>query len=134
VVIVGNDQQDHVFLRKVMNKLVPQAIVESLYGDQETLNYFEAYNAIPSVIFLDRHLLAVNGNKIIPLIRGNEEMEQVPVIILSEDETQFSHSDSIRYGANEVYNKSYHSKNLDSIVSEIRDKWFVSILNQKNNS
>src|SRR4051812_16508931 len=100
IVIVGNDETDHLYLRKVMNKLLPQAIVESLYGNSEAVSYFEKHNAVPSVIFLDQHLMTINGCAIMPLIRSNEDMDQVPVIILGSQSDNFSREDTLRSGAN----------------------------------
>jgi len=131
VVIVGPDKNDHLYLRKAMNKLLPQAIVESLYGGSETLNFFNEGKAIPNLIFLDQHLLKISDRRLIAMIRENEDMKEVPVILLSEDDS-FTRADSIKNGANELYNKHYQSKHIDTIVDEIRDKWFVSMLYQKN--
>jgi PleD family two-component response regulator len=132
VVIIGKEKDDHFFLRKALNKLVPQAIVESLYGDEETVSFFARQNAVPSIIFLDKPLLSDRQNKFMNLIRYNEEMLKVPVIILSEIESGFTKTDSIKAGADEVFSRSYHVQDVDAIASEIREKWFLTILDRKN--
>ena len=134
VIIAGDDQTDHVFLRKAMNKLVPQAIVESLYEPGETITFLQKHSPVPHLIFLDQNMIARGGSRMLQLIRDTEEFKHVPVIILTEDKLHFTKNDLVRYGADEFYPKPYHAKTLDQIVSDLRERWFSSMFNQRNSA
>jgi response regulator RpfG family c-di-GMP phosphodiesterase len=127
IVIAGDDRTDHVFLRRAMNKLVPQAIVESFYESDETVVFLKNHRQHPHLIFLDQNMLNSGVDGMMKLIRNTEGLKEVPVIILTDKTKSFTTQDLQNSGANEFYSKPYHVKALDHIVNEVREKWFVSV-------
>ena len=90
IVIAGDDHTDHVFLRKAMNKLVPQAIVESLYETHETVTFLKNHQQHPHLIFLDQNMVNAGDEGMIKLIRSTEDLKEVPVIILTDKKKIFT--------------------------------------------
>src|SRR5215207_5907573 len=83
ILIIDDDVDDHFLLRKAINQVVPQAIVESLYDGSEALQFLENCTALPNLIFLDLNMPIVSGMNTIKLIRQNESLSKIPIAILT---------------------------------------------------
>jgi DNA-binding response OmpR family regulator len=120
---VDDDKDDQYFLRQAISEVVPQAIVESLYDGSEALTYLDKCTALPNLIFLDLNMAKLSGKSTISVIRKNESLSSVPVIILTTSKNEKEKSELLELGANEFYSKPDHPKELAKIVEEVKNKY-----------
>lgn len=123
ILIVDDDKDDHFFLRQAINQEIPQAIVESLYDGSEALEYLDNCVTLPNLILLDLNMSKISGRSTITLIRKNENLSRVPVVILTTSKSTFEKEELIQLGANDFYSKPDHVKDLIPLVRELRDKY-----------
>lgn len=85
VVIVGNVSDDHLCLRRIINKMFPQAIVESLYVNEESLSFLAHHSQAPDLVFLQ---YTANDSPSIDLynkIKAQVDFKQVPIILIGDE-------------------------------------------------
>lgn len=123
ILIVDDDKDDHFFLRQAINQEIPQAIVESLYDGSEALEYLDNCVTLPNLILLDLNMSKISGRSTITLIRKNESLSRVPVVILTTSKSTYEKEELIQLGANDFYSKPNQVKDLVPLVRELRDKY-----------
>ncbi|MES2681415.1 MAG: response regulator [Bacteroidota bacterium] len=123
VLIVDDDKDDHLFLRQAIAEVIPQAIVESLYDGSEALNYLDNCTALPNLIFLDLNMSRISGRSTISVIRKNESLRSVPVVILTTSKSDTERVELMELGANEFYSKPDHPRELVNIVQKVSAKY-----------
>ena len=125
ILIVDDDTDDHFFLRKAINKVIPQAIVESVYDGEEALQYLNNCTAMPNLIFLDLNMRKLSGRETMKIIKENKNLSHVPVVVLTTSRNSAEKKEMLELGAAGFYSKPHHSKNLVDIVEEVREKFLV---------
>jgi len=123
ILIIDDDTDDHFFLKKAISKVIPHAIVKSLYDGEDALEYLENSTELPNLIFLDLNMTRISGNKTMKLIRKNPALNKIPVVILTTSSSESEKQELLNSGANDFYSKPYHTEDLVYIVEEIREKW-----------
>lgn len=119
ILIVDDDKDDHFFLRKAINTVVPQAIVESLYDGVEALQFLTTCTSLPNLIFLDLNMVVVSGMDTIKKIRSNENLEKVPIVVLTTSKSQTEKEQTLKLGANGFFTKPDHPRELVPIVESV---------------
>lgn len=125
ITIVKDNKTDHSYLRNVIHRVLPQAIVESVYSDDEAVSYFSNCSTIPHLIFLDKDMLEISGKDTVRLIKRMEGLDKVPIIFLTNPDNESQKIDFIRQGANNFYSKPYEAQDLLNIVGAVNSKWFA---------
>lgn len=85
VIIFGNQVDDHLNLRRVINKMFPQAIVESLYLNPESLSFLAQHSAAPDLIFVQNNARCNDGSLLLTHIKTVADLHQVPIIIFGDE-------------------------------------------------
>jgi DNA-binding response OmpR family regulator len=125
ITIIESNVEDHSFLRKAIHAVVPTAMVESVYTDQEAVHYFNNCTTIPHLIFLDQDMLHISGRDTMELIRRINLLDQVPVIFLTNAKNKSRRKDFIKQGASNFYSKPYAAQDLLNIVGAVNSKWLA---------
>jgi len=123
VLIVDDDKDDHFFLRQAIGEVIPQAIIESLYDGSEALAYLDNSATLPSLIFLDLNMSKISGKNTIMVVRKNDNLKNVPVIILTTSNSDQEKLEILALGANEFYSKPVDLNELVKIVKEVKAKY-----------
>jgi len=123
ILIVDDEKDDHFFLRKALANVVPHAIIESIYDGTGALEYLNNCAAMPNLIFLDLNMPKLSGKETIKVIRQNDALKNVPVIILTTSKNEIEKNELMKLGANAFYTKPNSPSELLEIVTEVRDTW-----------
>lgn len=73
-------------------------------------------NSRPDVIFVDVVMPRLNGYEICTLIKRNEKLRGIPVIMLSSKDTLFDRVRGIRAGSDQYLTKPFTKENLLRVV------------------
>lgn len=123
ILIVDDEKNDHFFIRRSIDHLIPQAIVESLYDGSEALEYLDKCSAMPNLIILDLKMRHISGRETISIIRKNEALSRVPVVIFTNGKDHSEREELLKMGADAFYTKPTEMKDLNQIIEEVRDRW-----------
>jgi response regulator RpfG family c-di-GMP phosphodiesterase len=123
IVVVDKNNSDHAFLRHAINSVVPQAIVESVYNEEETEHYFKNCSSVPHLIFINQDMLHVSGQNTVDLIKGVKGLDKVPIIFLTNGQSDIK--DLTNRGASSFYAAPYRITDLIDIVGDVNGKWLA---------
>ena len=123
ILIVDDDSDDHYFLRTALNKVIPQAIVESVYDGEEALLYLNNCTFMPNVIFLDLNMAKISGRDTIKIIKQNEILCKVPVVIFTTSKNEDEKAEMLKLGASDFYSKPNQIDDLILVVEEVKEKY-----------
>jgi CheY-like chemotaxis protein len=123
ILVVDDDQDDQYFIRRAINEVIPQAIVESLYDGSEALAYLEKCTSLPNLILLDLNMTKISGKDTMRIIRQNDSLQKVPVVVLTTSRNASERAELLKLGASGFYTKPHSSRDLLKIMGEVRDKY-----------
>lgn len=124
ILIVDHDNIDYHFLRPAIAKIIPDAIIESLYDELETVSYIDRHIARPNLIFLELTKSKISGENTIVRIKKNQDLAGVPVIILSTASNDVEKSELLALGADAFYAVADNEEVLNNMLREIKQNYF----------
>lgn len=80
--------------------------------------------AIPDIILLDINLPKRNGHEVLKYIKNNEELKQIPVIMLTTSSTPKDVLTAYREHANCYITKPVGGSDFLTVISQIEEFWF----------
>jgi two-component system response regulator len=123
ILVVDDDHDDQYLIRKAITQEIPQAIVESLYDGSEALAYLEKCVSFPNLILLDLNMTKISGKDTMRIIRQNEHLSKVPVVVLTTSRNEKEKQELLALGASGFYTKPQTSAELTTIIREVKEKW-----------
>ena len=78
----------------------------------------------PDLILLDLNLPGMDGREVLKRIKGDHDLRQIPVVILSTSEADMDILKSYAMGANCYVVKPVDFENFSQVISEIEQFWF----------
>jgi len=123
ILIVDDDSDDHYFLRTALNRVIPQALIESVYDGEEALEYLNNCTFMPNVIFLDLNMAKISGRDTIKIIKKNEILCKVPVVIFTTSKDEDEKEELLELGAAGFYSKPSQIEDLISVVEDVKNKY-----------
>lgn len=123
ILIVDDDSDDHYFLRTALNRVVPQAIIESVYDGEEALEYLNTCTYMPNVIFLDLNMAKLSGKDTMKIIKENESLSKVPVVIFTTSSDMAEKEALLKSGASDFYSKPSQIEDLITLVENVKRKY-----------
>lgn len=125
VLIVDKNDTDHTFLRRSINAVVPQVIIESIYNAGEALRYFTECKSAPHLIFLNKEMLNVWGRNLVEFIKNSNRLSNVPLIFLTNTFSESQKLELLKQGADNLYSRPYEPTDLLKIVRDVNGKWLA---------
>ena len=97
-------------IKTVVERLRPQWHFLSARDGKSGLQ--QAREHLPDVILLDLQLPGINGDAVLAEVRADQEIRQIPVLLLSADATVHSRERLLALGANEYLSKPFNVAQL----------------------
>ncbi len=123
VVIVGNVPGDHLYLRRIINKMFPQAIVESLYLNEESLSFLTHHCQAPDLIFLQHQTAMADETGMYSLLKAQADLQKVPVILVGDDAEEKVQSPLIISNSAAYFKRSFQLNSVEWIARNLLGKY-----------
>ena len=82
----------------------------------------------PSLILLDLNLPGTNGREVLSLIKNDENLKPIPVIVMTSSSDPADIDDCYRQGANSYVVKPVNLDGFLGAITRLRDYWFEIVL------
>lgn len=125
ILIVDDDPDDHFLLRHAISKSLPDALVDSLYDGEHVIDYLRKAREMPNVIFLDLNMKKLSGEETMKVIRENEVLKSVPVVILTTSRSEDEKARLLSLGAAEFFSKPQDNNALIEIVEQVKSRFLT---------
>lgn len=131
-VLVAEDNEDHLFLTvRALRDLEGVHIeVDAVSDGAEALDYihrrgrFEG-RARPDLILLDLKMPKVGGFEVLEQLKGDSELRQIPIVVLTSSDTPSDVTRSYRLGTNSYITKPSTPAGLRSGLQELGQYWMA---------
>ncbi|MGM0510303.1 MAG: response regulator [Thermoplasmatota archaeon] len=130
MLLVEDDPNDVLLLKHAFEKLEVSLDLETFAKGEEALSFLKEADGFsedddhfPYIIILDLKLPGKSGFDVLKWIREQDDLQHVPVIILSSSAHKKDILKSYRLGANSYLVKPVNHDDLIGMVRTIKDYW-----------
>ncbi len=123
VLIIDDSEDDILLTQRVLAKIGQQIRTEAALNGEQGLALLREKTALPSLVLLDLKMPGMDGLDVLRVMRSDERLRRIPVIVVTHSDLESDREASSRAGANSFLNKSV---DLDRFAFEIRselEKW-----------
>ena len=137
-ILLVEDSPDDIFLLKEVLKDVEINIKLSVVNDgRKALDFIfkkENYTNAPTpdIILLDLNLPKVDGREVLNIIKSDEEIKMIPVIVLTTSQDDKDINDAYQKSANCYITKPVDLEQFTQVLTTIEDFW-LNIVRLPNN-
>lgn len=97
--LVDDDEDDREIFLTLVTKSDSKITVSVASNGQEALDQLKNASMLPELIFLDLNMPLMNGRQFMHVIKADEKLREVPVVILSTSSDRQTISDMLALGA-----------------------------------
>jgi CheY-like chemotaxis protein len=130
ILIVDDDKDDHSILEMAIKEVITDARIANLYDGSEVKDFLLKKNKVvngqdkfPDIIFLDLNMTRIGGRETIYLLKKDEEMRNIPVIVLTTGSDEKEKDELLRLGASDFYTKPVDLSDLVDIVRKVQTEF-----------
>ena len=129
VLLVEDDTVDAMTVKRALRDLnITNPLVHTLNGE-EALEYLNSVgNKKPCIILLDLNMPKMNGIEFLQVIKVNDSLRKIPIIVLTTSQEEQDKINSFRLGVAGYMLKSIDYKEFVEIVRTINLYWTLSEL------
>jgi CheY-like chemotaxis protein len=81
--------------------------------------YEDNCSKLPDLIILDLNMPLMDGYEVLKIVKGDKNLKDIPICVLTTSHHESDKIKSINYGANGFYSKPMSATGLQKIVKEI---------------
>jgi len=129
ILLVEDDSVDVMTVKRALNDLEVAGDLIPTGDGEEALAYLRNEgNAKPRVILLDLNMPRMNGTEFLKIVKADESLKKIPVIVLTTSNSEQDITKSFELGAAGYMVKSVDYKKFMEIIKTIDLYWTVSKL------
>jgi DNA-binding response OmpR family regulator len=134
ILLVEDDENDALFLRRAMKRAGILNPIQRVCDGREALDYFQGAQRfgnrneypLPSLVLLDLKLPHVMGLDVLKWVRDQGQFKSTVVVVRSASQYQNDIANAHRHGADDYLVKPSGLDQLDVIARMIRDSWLCA--------
>jgi len=125
---VEDDNVDAITVRRALKDLnIPNSVVHQLDGE-DALKYLRSDDKKPCVILLDLNMPRMNGIDFLRIIKNDDELKQIPVVVLTTSKDDQDKMDSFEFSVAGYIIKSADYKKFVESLKLLNLYWTLSEL------
>lgn len=129
ILLVEDNPGDVLLARVAFEKTQFPVNVEVVTDGDEALDYLYKQGKFagaptPELVLLDLNLPARSGSEVLAVIKNDDDLRVIPVIILTTSQAQWDIIQCYKLHANCFINKPFGFESFDKVVTSIEDFWF----------
>lgn len=128
VVIADDDESAVELLREAFERSSLQCELDAVFSGQQLLDYLRkdslAVEERPSLILLDLNMPGKDGRQTLTEIKGDPDLRDIPIIIMTSSELEEDIEKSYQSGVNAYLKKPSVFADLVKMTTAIKEFWF----------
>jgi CheY-like chemotaxis protein len=129
ILLVEDDRINAMIFKRAFEDLKISNPLVCLANCKETMTYLrEGNNARPQIIFTDLNIPQINALEFLKVIKPDEVLKQIPIIILSGSDDENDVTECFKLGVAGYMVKPNEYKKLLELISDIHRYWTLSEL------
>jgi len=136
ILLVEDSDEDYETIRRAFNQVnLGNTLIRSEDGDQ-ALDYLfhrgryenRDTSPRPSLILMDLNLPGTDGRAVLAQIKGNPDLRQIPVVVMTTSSDERDIAWSYAAGANSFIQKPLSFAGVVDAMKRVKDYWFDLVL------
>jgi two-component system, response regulator len=134
ILIVEDSMPDYQAIMRVFRKLHLDNPVYHCQTGQEALDYLYQRGKFPpekaprpGIVLLDLNLPETDGRDILKIVKCDESLKSIPVVVFTTSESEKDVRDCYRNGANSFITKPVDLDKFMEVMSMLRSYWFETV-------
>lgn len=123
ILIVDDDLNDTEMTKRVLSKSGFDAKIEAVSRGEAALELLRKDDDLPSLIFLDLKMPGLSGIEILRMIRADERLRNITVIILTNSLLEADKKESYAAGADGFLHKAFDIDRLGIDIKSVLEHW-----------
>lgn len=124
MILIVDDNPDEIELaRRILTKSRPDVRVEEAGRGETALEFLHDGRELPSLILLDLKMPGMNGVDTLRVIRADERLRDIPVVILTSSSLESDREESFDAGADAFFHKAFDINQFSEDIKCILDRW-----------
>jgi CheY-like chemotaxis protein len=119
ILLIDDDEDDQLIFKTVLSSITDTIQCVALNDGELAIQRMQAKTLVPDLIFLDLNLPKMDGQQFLAALKGEDQLKEIPVIVL----TTSSNPDSIQkvktLGAIDFFVKPSRYSDLKKILEDI---------------
>ena len=129
ILLVEDNPADARLITEAFSEFADKSILNVVKDGSEAMDYVYKKGKytnknFPSIILLDLNLPKVNGREILKIIKEDDKLKVIPVIVLTTSKDENDISSSYRNHANAYITKPVDFDEFKSLIRSFQDFWF----------
>ena len=83
ILLADDDLDDCIFFKEAINELQISAQITTVHDGQQLMHLLNKMEQLPHVLFLDLNMPRRNGIECLSIIKSNEKLKQLPIVIFT---------------------------------------------------
>lgn len=128
ILIVEDSEDDFDATMRALRKANLHNDIKHAYSGQEALDMLQE-GLRPGLILLDLNMPGLDGRKTLAIIKQEEHLRKIPVVILTTSDDERDIADCYEHGANTYVQKPVNLDGLFAAIKRMKEYWFeIAIL------
>ncbi len=129
ILLVEDDQVDAMTVKRAFKELKVANPLDHTLNGEEALEYLKKNgNEMPCVILLDLNMPKMNGIEFLKIVKADDKLKQIPVIVLTTSKDEQDIIDSYQFCVAGYVLKITDYKQFVEAISTIDQYWTLSEL------
>ena len=129
LLLIDDDQADIYLAKRALKKCrTPVAIQVARHGeDALSLLKREGQHSAarrPDLIFLDLNMPRMNGHELLEVIKADDDLKSIPIIVMSMSESEIDMLESYRLQASAYVSKPMELEAFTRVIRSVEEHWF----------
>lgn len=127
ILVLEDDIVDAMTVRRALkeNEIFNDVVIKK--DGEEALEYLRnKSNELPSIILLDLNMPRMNGVEFLKIIRQDEKLVSIPVVVLTTSRSEQDKIDTFKLGISGYIIKSVNYHEFVEIIKTIKNYWDIS--------
>ncbi len=123
ILIVDDDPDDIEITRRVLLKAGRDIRVMAVRSGEDVMDLLQKGGTLPSLIFLDLKMCGMSGIDTVLLIRADDRLKHIPVIVLTNSALESDMQKAYDAGANSFVHKAFDIEEFSREIKAHLDCW-----------
>ncbi|RYG03108.1 MAG: response regulator [Chitinophagaceae bacterium] len=117
IFLIDDDLDDQEIFTEALQEVNPEMKCEAAGNGKLALERLMKMHQLPAAVFLDLNMPVMNGREFLSVVKQNEQLKEIPVVIYSTTNVKHTADEMMKLGASKVLSKP---ESFDKIVASIK--------------
>lgn len=125
ILIVDDSRAEALLTQKILSQISPGTKTETVLSGEAAIDLLRKSGTLPALIFLDLKMLGLSGLDVIRLIRADERLKHIVIIVVSNSTLEEDRVESIETGADSFLHKDFDIDCFGRNIKALLERYLV---------